>query len=99
MVGALRREVAPRALNEARILDRAVRPGAAFYQYANGQWLRSARIPDDRSSYSVRSALYDRTAERSREIIETASGPPGSGALRAWWTPDDASDSRQPPKS
>jgi putative endopeptidase len=63
-------------------MDRTVRPGAAFYHYASGRWLASTPIPEDRATYSVRTMLADRSAERSRDIIETASGPPGSDGQR-----------------
>ncbi|HWX81884.1 MAG TPA: hypothetical protein VNZ02_17410, partial [Steroidobacteraceae bacterium] len=32
-------------------MDRSVAPGASFFAYANGTWLRSNEIPADLSSY------------------------------------------------
>lgn len=63
-------------------MDRSVVPGADFYRYANGGWLASTAIPDDRSSVSVFSALTDQSDERSRQIIESATGAPGSDGQR-----------------
>jgi putative endopeptidase len=63
-------------------MDRSIRPGASFYRYASGGWQASTRIPEDRSTYGMRTRLSDRVAERGREIVETASGPPGSDAQR-----------------
>ncbi len=63
-------------------MDRSVAPGANFYRYANGAWLASTVIPDDRSSVSVFSVLTDQSDERSRQIIESASGAPGSDGQR-----------------
>ena len=63
-------------------MDRSVQPGDDFYQYANGQWLKSTPIPADRSGVGVFSALADLTNKRTAAIIEEASkakAPAGSG--------------------
>jgi putative endopeptidase len=63
-------------------MDPAVRPGASFYDHASGRWQRSVQIRDDRSTYSMRLQAQDRVDQRAREIIEAASGPPGSDSQR-----------------
>jgi predicted metalloendopeptidase len=34
-------------------MDTSVAPGASFYQYANGKWLKSTPIPSDKSNYGM----------------------------------------------
>jgi putative endopeptidase len=58
--------------------DRAVAPGASFYQHANGTWLKTTPIPADKSNYGMFTALADRSDERTKEIIlgaDRAAGP------------------------
>ena len=63
-------------------LDTAVKPGANFFDYANGSWLRSAAIAPDRSSAGNFIALADLSETRVHAILEAASagGAAGSGA-------------------
>jgi putative endopeptidase len=63
-------------------MDPQVAPGADFYRYANGRWLASTQIPADKPIYAVLIALVDRSNERTREIVETATGAPGSDGER-----------------
>ncbi len=53
-------------------MDRSVRPQDDFYDYANGHWLKNTPIPDDRSSVSIASQLYDRSIDQLHELIDTA---------------------------
>ncbi|WAS91652.1 M13 family metallopeptidase [Nannocystis punicea] len=59
-------------------MDGAVAPGASFYHHVNGHWLRTAKIPDDKSNYGLFPALIDRSQERTRQIIESSEGAPGT---------------------
>src|SRR5262245_58622729 len=34
-------------------MDTKVSPGASFYQYGNGGWLKNTPIPDDKSNYGM----------------------------------------------
>jgi putative endopeptidase len=65
--------------------DEAVSPGADFYAYANGGWLRRAQIPADRSGYGIDAELQEladrRTADRIREAARS-DAPAGSDARR-----------------
>ncbi len=62
----------------AAALDRSVIPGADFYAYANGTWLKSAVIPDDRSSTGPFLAILEGVLGRTKAILEesAASGAP-----------------------
>ncbi|MBA3541356.1 MAG: M13 family metallopeptidase [Deltaproteobacteria bacterium] len=59
-------------------MDPAVAPGASFYQHANGTWLKTTKIPEDKSNYGMFGALDDRSQERTKQIIETSTGAPGT---------------------
>jgi len=63
-------------------MDKSVAPGASFFQYTDGGWLKTAEIPADKSNYGMFTALADRSDERTRQIVETATGPAGSDAQR-----------------
>ncbi len=53
-------------------MDRSVRPQDDFFDYANGHWLKNTPIPDDRSSVSIASQLYDRSIDQLHGLIEAA---------------------------
>ncbi len=59
-------------------MDKSVSPGTSFYNYANGTWLKNTPLPPDKSNYGMFTALADRSDERTRAIVESASGEPGS---------------------
>jgi putative endopeptidase len=61
----------PSGLNLAG-MDRSVRPQNDFFDYANGHWLKNTPIPDDRSSVSIASQLYDRSIDQLHGLIEAA---------------------------
>ena len=62
--------------------DTSVRPGDDFFRYANGRWLDSFELPDDRSDYGSFSVLADRSDERVRTIIEDlADMEPAGGSI------------------
>ena len=63
-------------------IDRSVLPGDDFFAYANGNWYKSTPIPPDRAAYGSGAIVYDRTSQRTVELIQeaarenaTASGP------------------------
>jgi putative endopeptidase len=51
-------------------MDRSISPGADFYAYANGAWLRSAEIPADRSATGPFVQIDERLENRMRAILE-----------------------------
>jgi putative endopeptidase len=53
-------------------MDRSVKPGDDFYRYANGGWLRTAKIPSGQSSYDSRAMLTEKTSQRVRDLIQDA---------------------------
>jgi putative endopeptidase len=62
-------------------MDRSVRPGDDFFAYADGGWVKVARIPADRSTYNTFAALREVANGRTAAIIEAASksnAPEGS---------------------
>src|SRR5450631_1188385 len=63
-------------------IDHSVKPGNDFYQYANGEWIKRAKIPADRAEVDVWSKLEDASNKRTADLIEqiAKSGPAaGSG--------------------
>ena len=50
-------------------LDRSVRPGDDFFEYANGAWLKSTEIPPDRNSVALDTALIEQTNKRTADLI------------------------------
>jgi len=63
-------------------MDKAVAPGASFFRYANGTWARSTQIPADKPDYGMFTVLRDRSDERTHQLLETATGEPGSDGQR-----------------
>ncbi|HEU4411213.1 MAG TPA: M13 family metallopeptidase [Polyangiaceae bacterium] len=65
-------------------MDASVRPGADFFAYANGGWLKRTEIPADRSGYGTSAILSELTAKRTAELIAEAAekAPPGSDARK-----------------
>src|SRR5262249_38491790 len=62
-------------------VDRGVRPGDDFYQFANGSWIKRTEIPADRGGIGVFTALSDLAEKRVSSLIEEAaksSAPAGS---------------------
>ena len=62
-------------------MDRSVKPGDNFFEYANGTWLKQTPIPPDRSSYNAFVQLLDFTDRRVAELIQEAAkanAPAGS---------------------
>ena len=59
-------------------MDKSVKPGVDFYDYANGGWMKTTQIPADRASYGMFTVLDDLSRERSRTILEEAQKQPDS---------------------
>ena len=53
-------------------MDLSVAPGDNFFTYANGTWLKKAKIPQDRRSAGTGESLTDLTNERTATLIKTA---------------------------
>lgn len=53
-------------------MDKSVRPGDDFYDFANGSWLQSVRIPADRPSWGTGAELSELTDQRLAQLIQKA---------------------------
>jgi putative endopeptidase len=66
-------------------MDRSVKPGDDFYRYANGDWIKRAEIPPDRSDTGVWQSLDDLARKRTADLIEEAAkanAPAGSNTRK-----------------
>lgn len=55
------------------LIDDAIAPGDDFYRYANGAWLATYELPDDKTAFGNFYELHDRAQERVQAIIEELS--------------------------
>ena len=63
-------------------MDRSIKPGADFYRYANGGWLKTAVIPAGQPSFDTRAILKERTSQRVRDLIQgAAASHPAKGSV------------------
>ena len=53
------------------------KPGDNFFRYVNGHWLDTTEIPADRSSYSLRYTMTERTEQRLHDMMDRASAHAG----------------------
>jgi putative endopeptidase len=63
-------------------MDRSVKPGDDFYDYANGNWIKRTEIPPDRAGIGVFTKLGDMSNKRTADLIEEvakSNAPAGSG--------------------
>jgi len=54
----------------ASAVDRTASPGADFYAYANGAWLKSATLRDDQSQTGPFTTISDEVLARTKVILE-----------------------------
>jgi len=57
---------------DAAGIDKSVKPGDEFYLYANGAWMKTAKIPEDRSSFGPGVMLVELANQRTRDLIQEA---------------------------
>ncbi len=53
-------------------IDHGVRPGDNFFRYANGDWLKTARIPADRSSTGTFYEVFKKAEQDTADLIRHA---------------------------
>jgi endothelin-converting enzyme/putative endopeptidase len=58
---------------ELNNFNQSLKPGDDFFQFVNGQWLKTTEIPADQSNYGSFTALDIETKEAIKKIIEEAS--------------------------
>src|ERR1043165_2868798 len=63
-------------------MDKAVKPGQSFYNFANGAWAKATPIPADKSNYGMFTVLSDKSDERTKEIILNAKSASGAEAQK-----------------
>ena len=66
-------------------MDRSVKPGDNFFRYANGDWVKRAEIPPDRSYIGPWDTLGDLSRKRTADLIEEAAkakAPAGSNTRK-----------------
>ncbi len=65
-------------------MDRSVKPGDDFFQYANGDWIKRTEIPPDRARVNVFSELGDLSNKRTADLIQeiAKSNPPANSGAR-----------------
>lgn len=77
-------------------MDKSTPPGEDFYGFANGAWLKSATIPNEKSSIGVFDDLHDKVMQRNKEILEAAIHDPSSklGVLYASYMDEATVDAK-----
>jgi len=66
--------------------DAAVKPGDDFFKYANGKWLATYKLPDDKARFGSFDELGDKSEADIKAIIDgfaTAAPTPGSNVAKA----------------
>lgn len=53
-------------------IDHSVKPGDEFFDYANGNWLKTAQIPADRSSTGTFLKIFELTERHTSDLIRNA---------------------------
>ncbi|WIG54902.1 MAG: Metallopeptidase [Rhodanobacteraceae bacterium] len=53
-------------------IDKSVKPGDDFFDYANGDWLKTAQIPADRSSTGAFFDIFEVTEKHTADLIKNA---------------------------
>ncbi len=53
-------------------MDLTIRPGDDFFKYVNGNWLKTTKIPADKSNYGGFSVLRDEAQEDVMDIIRSS---------------------------
>jgi putative endopeptidase len=65
-------EANSRAYFDKAGMDTSVKPGDNFFQYANGTWMKTAKIPDDQSGWGSFYTLYEENLQKMKGLLEEA---------------------------
>ncbi len=87
---------------ETAHMDTAVKPGDDFFRYANGKWLATFKMPDDKSRFGAFDALGDKSEADVKTVVESiAATRPAAGTtaakvgdMYASWMDEAAIDAR-----
>lgn len=61
-------------------MDKSLKPGDDFYNYANGNWMKTTKIPADRSSTGSFMVAFEETEKNNNELISNLlNGSPTAG--------------------
>jgi len=67
-------------------MDTSIKPDDNFFGYANGSWIKNAKIPDDQSGWGSFYTLYGENLKKMRIILDETSAktnhPSGSAAQK-----------------
>lgn len=53
-------------------MDKSVKPGTDFYQYAVGNWVKNNPVPDDQSAWTTFNVIREKTSKDVKGIIQEA---------------------------
>lgn len=71
---------------DAADMNKKVKPGVNFVEFAGGTWLKKTNIPDDKTSYGVFDILREKSIKDVQEILKeaaaTTNAPKGSAAQK-----------------
>jgi len=85
---------------ELQDMDRSVKPGDGFFQYAEGTWLKNHPIPADKTAAGYNYDLPDEIELQVRKMVENAAAHPSSptaqkiGDAYAAWMDQSGIDAR-----
>jgi putative endopeptidase len=63
-------------------LDRSVAPGADFFRFATGGWMKANPMPADRSYWGVDTLLANRNQSLIRDLVSSLAADEGGGVQR-----------------
>ena len=72
-------------------VDKSVKPGDNFFDYANGAWVKTTEIPADRSSIGAFYDVFEVTEKHTAELIRNAGASNPAAGTDARYDDDTAS--------
>src|SRR4051812_36084725 len=63
-------------------MDKGVNPGDDFFSYANGDWMKATKIPEDRSSYGTFDLVIEEVNQETVGLIKEADKSPAGSEAR-----------------
>jgi putative endopeptidase len=71
--GKNKKDMAQEPAIDTANMDKSVNPGADFYQYVNGGWIKKHPVPDEFSRYSAFDVLQEKNYTDLKSILEESS--------------------------